>query len=107
MGRSKKKKVPLGYFVLGLRRRDGTKQCMVGRGKKIRKNAGLCDLDSSSFLPGLSLQEAAAQKVYQVRGNSKEARWARRGTDPPREMRESKEQEVESGSNLSLSLSAR
>lgn len=40
-----------------------------------------------------------------MRGNSKEARWARRGTDPPREMRASKEQEVEWGlTPLSLPL---
>lgn len=40
-GVKKNKAVPLGYFVLGLGRRDGMKQCMVGRGEKMRKNPGL------------------------------------------------------------------
>lgn len=68
----------------------------------MRKNPVCVILTPHPPPPGLSLQEAAAQAVYQVRGNSKEARWARRGTDPPRE------QEVEWGSNpRSLSRSAR
>lgn len=39
----------------------------------------VCDSDSLSFLPGLSLQAAAGQELYQVKGNKAgKARWALR-----------------------------
>lgn len=60
----------------------------------------VCDSDSLSFLPGLSLQAASGQELYQVSGNEAgKARWMLEG-DPGCQRRDGGTRKARGGSEV-------